>query len=227
MDYWHLKNKELFNSLKRDIDENYPTLVVLILDNIVHIKGTVRIKDDKGVVLDSFEIDIRVPQNYPQEIPEVRETKNRIPLTPDRHFGQDGKACLCFRDEVFLYWGEKSTILNFIKIFVEPFFLWQIEYEVSGGKNKDKAYSHSFGGALEFYKKILKTEDVRVIYKFVEYLTKKKVKGHWNCFCGSGKKIRDCHFELMKEYKNKIRAKDAKITLEEFNKIIATRAQQK
>ena len=227
MDYWHLKNKELFNSFKSEIDKNYLTLVVSIVDNLVHLKGTIRIKDSKNIVLDSFHVDIKVPHSFPQEIPEVRETGNRIPTISDRHFEQDGKACLCFRDAVFLYWSEKSTIVDFLRLFVEPFFLWQIEYEVTGGKNQNKAYPHWVNGAVEFYKEILGTDNIKSIYKFIEYLTKKKIKAHWDCYCGSGKKMKDCHFELMKKYKQKIRAKDAKKTLDDLNKVIAQIAEQK
>lgn len=218
MDYWHLKNKKLFDSFKSEIDKNYPTLIISIEDNLVHLKGTLRIKDSKNVVLDSFKIDIKVPHNFPQEIPEVRETGGRIPVSSDRHFDYwDGKACLCFRDAVFLYWDEESNILDFMKKLVEPFFLWQIEYEVTDGKNIDKAYAHGLDGAKEFYKEILKTDNIYVIQKFVEYLTKKKVKGHWDCYCGSGKKLKNCHFEIVKDYKEKIRAKDAKQTLDELS----------
>jgi hypothetical protein len=227
MDYWHIKNKGLFDSFKSEINKNYPTLFVSIADNLVYIKGTIRIKDDKNIVLDSFQIEIKVPYNFPQEIPEVRETGNRIPTIPDRHFEQDGKACLCFRDAIFLYWNEESTILDFMKKLVEPFFVWQIEYEVSDGKNINKAYAHGMDGAFQFYKEILNTDDIKAVYKFVEYLTKKKVKGHWNCYCGNGRKMRDCHFELMKNYKQKIRAKDAKKTLDGFNQIISKIANKK
>lgn len=227
MNYWHLQNKELFDSFKSEIDKNYPTLVVSIENNLVRIKGTLRIRDSKNTILDNFKIDIQVPYNFPQEIPEVRETGNRIPVIPDRHFENDGKACLCFRDATFLYWNEKSTIIDFMEKLVEPFFLWQIEYEVSGGKNKDKAYAHGLDGAVQFYKEILSTDDIKAVYQFIEYLTKKKIKGHWNCYCGSGKKMRDCHFDLMKKYKGQIRAKDAKKTFESINQVIHKIANKK
>lgn len=221
MDYWHLKNKELFDLFKRKIDEEYPTLIVLVVDNLVHIKGTIRIKNDKKIILNSYSINIVVPHNFPHEIPKLYEVGGKIPLISDRHFENDGSACLCLRDEVFLYWDEeKSTIIDFIKFFVEPFFHWQIEYEASGGQNKDDAHAHGLMGAINFYKKILGTDDIKVVYKFIEYLTKKKIKKHWPCFCGSGQQIRYCHFDLMKYYKQKIRSKDANKTLDNFKRTI-------
>lgn len=108
-----------------------------------------------------------------------------------------------------------------MRIFVEPFFFWQIEYEISDGQNENKAYLHGADGTLQFYKEILKTDDIKIVYRFIGYLTKKKIKGHWCCYCDSGKKIRDCHFKLIKKYKQKIRTKDARKTLEDFNNAIA------
>jgi len=227
MDYWHLKNKDFFQSFKKEIEENYPTLIVYVQENIVHIKGTIRIKDDKDVCLGIFQIDVIVPHNFPEEIPELKETGNRIPVSADRHIEGDGSACLYFRDEAYLYWDEKSTITDYMKKFVENFLLWQIEYEATGGKNKAKAYLHGSDGAFQFYKKILQTDDTLVVYKFIEYMTMKKVKSHWKCFCGSGKEIRNCHFDLFNNYKKKIRLKDARKTFGEINKILQKISEQK
>lgn len=221
MDYWQIKNGKLFESFKKDIKDHYPTLNILVLNNIVFLKGTIRIKDTEDIILDSFKIEIEIPHNFPQEIPWVKEIGNRIPILKDRHFEENGnRACLCFRDEIFLYWSEKSTILDFMEIFVKSFFLWQIEYEITGGQNQDKASPHGIDGAFYFYKRISETNDINAVHKFIEYLTKKKIKRHWNCYCGSRKEIRNCHLKLIMKYKSKIRIKDAKKTLNDFNKII-------
>ncbi|MDD4049136.1 MAG: hypothetical protein PHI90_10075 [Clostridia bacterium] len=221
MYYWHENNPSLFCTFQKDIKDNYPTLLVRVEDRLVHIRGTLRIKDDKNTILKGYQIDITVPYNFPKEIPEVREIGNEIPRMLDRHTGVGGRACLCFRDAIFLYWNKESTILDFMKKFVEPFFLWQIEFEATGGENKERAFKHCTDGAIQFYSEVLHLEDRKAILKFIDLMAKKKMRGSWNCFCGSGKKIKDCHFELIKEYREKIRRKDAKITMEELkvNKI--------
>lgn len=216
MDYWHEKNKELFDSFIRDLERNYPSLFVQIKNKLIYVSGVLKIKDDKNVVLGSYLINIEIPHNFPKEIPKVRETSNKIPRIADRHFEEDGSACLCFRDSIFIFWSKESTILDFMKIFVEPFFLWQIEFEASGGANKDRSFRHGIAGAIQFYGEILKTEDKRIIYRFVDLMTKKKIRGSWNCYCGSGKKIKDCHFDTIMRYKEKIRRKDARVTMNSF-----------
>jgi hypothetical protein len=41
--------------------------------------------------------------------------------------------------------------------------------------------------------------DHQAIRTLFEYLSKDQIKGHWSCYCGSGEKLRRCHFgELMK-----------------------------
>ena len=43
------------------------------------------------------------------------------------------------------------------------------------------------------YGEILGVTDEEQIRRFLDCLGHKKVKGHWNCPCGTGKRIRDCH----------------------------------
>ncbi|EKE07438.1 MAG: hypothetical protein ACD_18C00084G0004 [uncultured bacterium] len=217
MYYWHVENEVLFLKLKESIKKNYPTLLVYIEDNIVYLKGTLRIEDKRGVILDSFKIKVEIPFNFPNEIPKVWEIDNKIPKIADRHFNVDGTACLAFRDAVFLYWNEDSDILDFFDKFVKPFFIWQIEYSITGGNNKKEAHGHGIIGAFEFYKDISCGKDIYSVYKFILYLSKEKIKGHWNCYCGSGKKLRGCHYELLKKYKEKIRISDVTLTIKEIN----------
>jgi len=222
-----LKNGKLFADIQRDIGNNYPNLLVLVEGGSIHIRGTLRLKDKKGVILDSYLIDVTIPDNFPQKIPELREIGNKIPHIQDRHFNPDGKACLGFRDEIFLYWNDKSGIMDFIKVFVEPFFIWQTEFEATGGDNKEKAYYHGTAAAFQFYGNLIGTKNQNAIYNFIDYLSRKKIKGHWRCFCGSGKQLRDCHFELVKKYKEKIRMKDARKTINELNEAIRKLVEKK
>lgn len=214
---WYIDNAELFASFKRDIDANYPNLIVLESDKIVHIKGTLRIKDEKNVVLGSYLIDIRVPDNFPKEMPELKEIGGEIPKNKDWHVNSNGIACLCYRDEGPLYWNDQSTIIDFINIFVEPFFRWQIKHRLDRNACDD-AYSHGVDGGIEFYGNLLNTQDRTLIYNFVKYLTLKEIKGHHECYCGSGKIMRKCHFELLKRYRQCIKPELAKMTMADFDK---------
>lgn len=214
MDYWHIENNNLFKEFKKGIDNNYPTLNVSIEGKIVFVRGTLRLKDSSGKEIDSYLIEIRIPHNYPKKPPQVKEIGSKLPKTSDRHVNKDGTACLYFRDEEYKYWNKNSTIVDFIKNVIEKFFLWQTEYNLTNGRNKNESWGHGIAGAIEFYSDILKTKEIKIIYKFVKYLSKKKIKKDWPCFCGSGRGIRDCHYYLIREYhKEKITRKNARETL--------------
>lgn len=71
-----------------------------------------------------------------------------------------------------------------------------------------KARSHNIKGNLEFYQEELGISDLYGIIKFLEYHTCKKVKGHWPCYCGSGKELRRCHRDKVMDMRNKVKRSD-------------------
>lgn len=74
-------------------------------------------------------------------------------------------------------------------------------------------WAHGAKGIFQFYRKLLRTSDLRVMTTYLEYLAAKKVKGHWPCPCRNGKKLCDCHFDQIKDLREKISRKDAEISL--------------
>ena len=63
-------------------------------------------------------------------------------------------------------------------------------------------YSHGLLGMKESISAVFKIP-IEYSFQFIEYLaTKNRVRGHDLCPCGSKKKIRLCHFELLKEIIN-------------------------
>lgn len=64
--------------------------------------------------------------------------------------------------------------------------------------------SHNALGVIEYYKEELGTDDPATVTRFIMYLSKKAIKGHWDCFCGSGKRMRHCHFAKLLEMREKI-----------------------
>jgi len=59
-------------------------------------------------------------------------------------------------------------------------------------------------GRLEFYYETLGTRELDVVIKAVQYLARKELKGHWACYCGSGRKLRDCHFDKIRDLRCRI-----------------------
>jgi hypothetical protein len=52
--------------------------------------------------------------------------------------------------------------------------------------------------------------DHEAIKNLFEYLSKDQIKGHWSCYCGSGEKLRSCHFDELIKLRSDVDVKMAK-----------------
>jgi hypothetical protein len=201
--------------MKNQLRKEYPFLHALIENKQFYIRGSLFIFDIyKNKKIDRYSIEIKIPQNYPESIPIVKEIGARLPKTIDRHFFPfDKSACLFLRDERYKYFPPGSSIIDFIKGPVENFFLSQTYFD-STGKWLFGERSHGSDGIIEFYSEELGTDKYQAIKIFLEYLSSKKcIKGHRDCYCGSGKKLRDCHLTKLIDFRSKISPEDAKKSL--------------
>lgn len=211
---WHVANPEAFQEFQRSIDSKYATLRVLVENDVVYIRGGLILEALDGRELERYSIEIQIPDDYPKSVPIIREIGGRLPKIPDRHFNlADGTACLFLRDERHKYYPQGSTIIDFIEGPVKSFFLWQTNYDLNESKSSLEGRGHGVEGIIEFYSEELKTKDKSVILKFLDYLTAKKVKKHWRCYCGSGKQLRYCHIDKLNDLRTKVLRRDAKRSL--------------
>jgi len=217
---WHIKDPQAFQELKRQIESKYATLCVFVEKDVVFIRGGLGIEAQDGREVDHYSIEIRLPDNYPNKgIPIVKETGGRLPESLDQHLPY-GIACLFLRDERYKCYPQGSTIIDFIEGPVKDFFLWQVDYKLNKGKSSIGERGHGVKGIIEFYSEELKTSDVVVIRDFLNYLSKQEVKGHWDCYCGSKKKMRDCHFDILLHLKSNIPCDVARRSLDLINDYI-------
>ena len=142
-------------------------------------------------------IKIVFPDNYPDDLPKVYETGDRIKIkNVDTHFYPDGSACLFFPTERYLYFSKDKVfqLKDFLDIPVKSFFFSQLHY-IYHNKWPFGQRSHNLKGLLEFYGENLKIpNDEKSISTALSYLLKSQIKGHWSCPCGNNK-IRTCHIE--------------------------------
>jgi len=214
MSPWYITNPEAFQEFKGSIDSKYATLHVLIENDIVYIRGGLILEAPNGKEIDRYSVEIQIPDDYPKSVPIVKETGRRLPKTTDRHFNpKDETACLFLPDERYKYYPSNSTIVDFIEGSVKSFFLWQTDYDLNKGKSSFGERGHGIKGIIEFYSEELKTKNLSVIVKFLDYLTAKKIKNYWRCYCGSGKELRYCHINQLNDLRTKILRSDAKKSL--------------
>ncbi|MBK7387661.1 MAG: hypothetical protein IPI23_00930 [Bacteroidetes bacterium] len=141
------------------------------------------------------------------DLPALYIHNKEIQKIKSRHFNQiDGSACICgpIQEKTFLV-HEFDFRIFFEKLII-PFLYGQLHYNIYR-KWPWKELEHGSLGVLESYYintdsskiadciKSLKIEQEN--WKCIESVLKqsKPVEGHNRCLCGSGKFIRNCHFE--------------------------------
>lgn len=155
---------------------------------------------------------MKFPEDFPYRAPTVRETAGRIPLTLDRHvIPKTGDCCIQVPDEWFLIDDSKS-IVNFLNGPVRNYFLGQSLVE-TGEPWPFGERSHGVKGIYESYADILGISDPGEIRRYIAYLSKSVVKRHWDCPCGSGKRLRNCHLAQLRSLQSKVSSRFAQSAL--------------
>ena len=143
-----------------------------------------------------FEIKIKIFNN---DLPIVWEISNKISKNY-QHMYNDRSLCLATDLEQRLYM-KSHTIVEWIKEYVEKYFVSYIYYKRYGVFPFGE-HSHGEKGIYEFIKIHYKMNNLIEAKKIYEYVCTKKYRGHLDCPCGSGKKIRNCHGKLILELLN-------------------------
>lgn len=204
---WYEANPALYEEVRKQINGDYQNLHFSTLEGVIFLRGSFPLKDGEYEV-DRYSIEIKFPSNYPRDLPLVREIGGRIPRTGDRHVYVDGMACLFLPDQRAWICPEGTSFLDFLNGPVRNYFLSQSVFELEGVWPFGER-SHGVQGIVEFYSEILGTGNTAIITRYLEALSKKAVKGHWPCPCGSGERLRHCHIKKILELRQKIPAEVA------------------
>ena len=175
---------------------------------MVFIRGALHLPENLGY----YSIELELPNDYPNTVPLVYETGGKIKRDAEHHIFTGGNCCLFVEEETYKYYPKGTSIVGFIKKVVTGHFLNQKYFERKG-KWIDGDRSHGIKGKLEFYREVLNTNDLYTIFRFIQYLAKDRMVDYQICFCGSKKKLGNCHIKLVREYRKKINPQIAKNTI--------------
>lgn len=211
MTSWYLSNPALLEEVQELVAAELPAFHVDVENGVVFVRGSLLLKNSEtGIEIDRYDIEVQLPDDYPKSVPFVRETGGRLPRIADRHFNpSDGTACLFLPEERLKYYPKSATIVDFIRGPVYQFFLGQT-FRTLEGNPLFGEWDHGEKGRLQYYEELLGTSNSRVILKFLRYLSAKRLKAHWPCYCGSGKKLRECHANKVLELQEKITRRQAR-----------------
>lgn len=181
---------------KSMLTKNYPGLKYNIEEQ--YIMGNIHIeclcKDE--FIMDDFQIKIHL---FNDSLPQVWEVSNKIRKNYS-HLYDDKRLCLATDLEQELYL-RTHTIIDWIKEYIEKYFISYIYYKRYGVFPFGE-HSHGNEGIYEFIQKHYKIDSLSEAKNIYEYVCTKKYRGHLKCPCGSNKKIRNCHGELISKILN-------------------------
>jgi hypothetical protein len=190
--------------LRRDLRSTYPTLHAFRnTAGHVEIAGAFVVRGASGEELDRYGISIVLLPEFPDKLPIVRETGGRIPWHENRHVEHDGRACVMIEEDRWRCFPAGSSILDFIGVPVANFFLSQSYFE-EHGKWPLGEWEHGFDGIFQYYRWLIGTESNLTVYRFLYVLAKRDAKPHYQCPCGSGKRIKRCCHTRVADLRRKI-----------------------
>jgi len=187
--------------LQSDLEMKFPDLTVSYTGSRILIRGAFPVLDS-GLVLDRYQIEIEW-SDTDSEAPLLYETGGRIPWIGNRHVNTDGRACVFVPEEWLIHPREERTLIRYLDGPVRDFFLWQSLFE-RGESVRWRDRSHGIVGLIESYGEMIGLEGESAIRCCLEYLSKEQLKGHWTCYCGSAKRIRNCHLEELRALRLRI-----------------------
>lgn len=200
---WHTATPRLRAEIVRTLEEEQPGLRFFIEGQTAKVRGSFAVKDG-DLTLDRFAVEIVFPDDYPKSLPTLSEIGRRIPHTEERHVNsRDGSACILVPEE-WLVRAPDESFSSYLDGPVRNYFLSQMLVE----QGKPWPYgerSHGKAGVVESFGEILGTDDPQLMKRHLAYLVTDRIKGHWLCTCQSGKRLRDCHLERMRELQRRVR----------------------
>jgi hypothetical protein len=197
-------------SVQLQLKEKYPDLTVSANGSQICIRGSFPLIHE-AKVLDRYQIEIEWVESN-REAPVLWETAGRIPRTEDRHIDSEGKACPLVPEEWLIRAPEARTLIHYLDGPVRDYFLWQSLTE-RGITPPQGQRSHHVAGLIESYGDMVGVKGKKAVTTCLDYLSKKKVKGHWPCYCGSGLPLRNCHVEHLRSLQGKIPRHIAELAL--------------
>jgi hypothetical protein len=160
-------------------------------------QGNYFLKDVGDKLIESFGVNIYIPLKYPNSVPVVLSTDEKIAKDEDFHIGKDG--CICFEHGYNLNRQASGglRLYDFIEYYFPKYFSW-ILLKQNGNTDKLVEWAHGDKGTLQMYVELLGTNDIKRMEAFlVQYLAVSKHGRNQKCYCNSGKKIKYCHLDAI------------------------------
>jgi hypothetical protein len=195
-------------ALLREIEEvlarHQPELTATLLSDQIRVVGAFVCASDDGP-FDRFHIEIAISSRFPRQEPSLEEVGGRIPRTVERHvFPSSGRCCLGLWEA----WLLKTEVADFESYLLGPvtsYFISQWLFETTGDWPFGEQ-AHSTEAVAATYSESLGLPANADQAGYLRLLTSPLLTGNPVCPCGSGERLRNCHWKWIRERRRRIPA---------------------
>lgn len=150
-------------------------------------------------IRDAFELEIEIPDGFPNEVPTVREAGSRIPRNGLFHINSgDDTLCLGSPLSLLLALASEPSIDGFATRCIIP-YLFTVSHKLShGGPFLFGELDHGSAGELDDYVNLFGLKTRGQAIETLEVLgLKKRLANKRPCPCGCGVRLGRCKFNLV------------------------------
>ena len=147
-------------------------------------------------ISECFDIELIISVDYPKILPSVRETGRKIDSNYE-HIYENGTLCLGVPIEERRLFLEQPSLLGFVNRLLIPYLFGYCYWKQNKTHPFDES-EHGTKGIVQYYiENFGLTYEVSVL-AVISYVYEHGYRGHHPCPCGSGKRVRKCHGEMLR-----------------------------
>lgn len=150
-------------------------------------------------VQDSYSLEIRVPNNFPSDLPTVKELGSKIPRDGRHHINPDETLCLGSPLRLKMLVRDEPTLSGFASNCIVPYLYWITTKKFAVGE-----LAHGDAGIIADYMALFGLSDQDQVIPTLRLLgMKKRVANKKPCTCGCGVRLGRCSTrEILKRYRS-------------------------
>lgn len=192
---WYREDPATLGQVVQDALVVQPGMWLSDEDHRMIFRGRFDVRED-GEVIEAFAVDVVLSGDSPRDLPSVWEVGERIARVADPHHVNvaDGSLCVVLHEAFWFNHPEGLSLAEYLEGPLRRHLSGQAMV-LRGMPWPVGEWEHGGHGRIQFYRELFGVSEVAQLRDFFELIGAERVKGHWTCPCGSGKKLRYCHAE--------------------------------
>lgn len=182
-----------------EVQAQHPSLELVLTSGKLRVCGMIgfHMYHNSRTVEDTYQIELHIPNDYPESPPTALETGNKIDKSFE-HFMSDGSLCLGAPLEIRKNFLPHKNLLRFINDQLIG-YLFFYSYKRDYGEIPFGELAHGWVGIRQYYQDLFNVDDHLAVLGLLKVLADDSYRGHHPCPCGGGSILRRCHGQQLRE----------------------------